>query len=154
MLRIVSTRLNIATTFPFVHKMFKPFETPPFFTRACAVPLPFLCCADVMIMWSLLHRCFTSLFYPFVSVQHTIVQMDFRWKEDHPITLLNKELAEFDVVKVEMKSKNVTYISGRSSQSDTLNPLCASHQEELSVILTQFDATNVIRLRAMHSILY
>ena len=105
-------------------------------------------------MWPLLHRCFTSLFYPFVSVQHTIVQMDFRWKEDHPITLLNKELAEFDVVKVEMKSKNVTYISGRSSQSNTLNPLCASHQEELSVILTPFDAKNVIRLRSMHSIHY
>ncbi|KAM7444609.1 hypothetical protein ABFA07_006716 [Porites harrisoni] len=47
------------------------------------------------------------------SFQHTIVQMDFRWKEDHPITLLNKELAEFDVVKVEMKSQNVTYISGK-----------------------------------------
>ena len=27
MLRMVSTRLNIATTFPFVPKMFKPFET-------------------------------------------------------------------------------------------------------------------------------
>ena len=103
-------------------------------------------------MWPLLHRCFTSLFYPFVLVQHTIVQMDFRWKEDHPITLLNKELAEFDVVKVEMKSKNVTYISGWSSQSNTLNPLCASHQEELSVIHTQFDATNVFRLCSMHYI--
>lgn len=31
MLRIVSTRLNIATTFPFVPKMFKAFETPPLF---------------------------------------------------------------------------------------------------------------------------
>ena len=80
--------------------------------------------------------------------------MDFRWKEDHPITLLNKELAEFDVVKVEMKSKNVTYISGWSSQSDTLNPLCASHQEELSIIHSQFDATNVIRLHSMDSIHY
>lgn len=119
MLKIVSTRLNIAT-FPFVPKMFKPFETRlPFYTRACAAPLPFLCCPHVMTMWRLLHRGFTSLFYPFVSVQHTIVQMDFRWKEDHPITLLNKELAEFDVVKVEMKSKNVTYISGWSSQSNT-----------------------------------
>ena len=39
MLRIVSTRLNIATTFPFVPKMFKPFETRlPFYTRACATP--------------------------------------------------------------------------------------------------------------------
>ena len=39
MLKIVSTRLNIATTFPFVPKMFKPFETRlPFYTRAWATP--------------------------------------------------------------------------------------------------------------------
>ena len=134
--------------------MFKPFETPPLFYSRMrgAFTFSMLCaCYDhVATASSLLSQFILS----FVSVQHTIVQMDFRWKEDHPITLLNKELAEFDVVKVEMKSKNVTYISGWSSQSDTLNPLCASHQEELSVMLTQFDATNVIRLRAMHSILY
>ena len=46
------------------------------------------------------------------SVRHTIEEMDFRWKEEEPITIFNEELAEFDVVKVDVESKNVSYVSG------------------------------------------
>ena len=48
----------------------------------------------------------------FFSVRHTIEEMDFRWKEEEPITLFNEELAEFDVVKFEVESKKVSYVSG------------------------------------------
>lgn len=46
------------------------------------------------------------------SVRHIIEEMDFRWKEEEPITIFNEELAEFDVVKVDVESKNVSYVSG------------------------------------------
>lgn len=48
----------------------------------------------------------------FFSVRHTIEEMDFRWKEEEPITLFSEELAEFDVVKFEVESKKVSYVSG------------------------------------------
>ena len=40
--------------------------------------------------------------------------MDFRWKEEEPITLFNEELAEFDVVKFEVESKKASYVSGKA----------------------------------------
>lgn len=40
--------------------------------------------------------------------------MDFRWKEEEPITLFNEELAEFDVVKFEVESKKASYVSGNA----------------------------------------
>ena len=48
----------------------------------------------------------------FFSVRHTVEEMDFRWKEDEPITIFNEELAEFDVVKFDVESKNESYVSG------------------------------------------
>jgi len=39
-------------------------------------------------------------------------EMDFRWKEEEPITIFNKELAEFDVTTVKVDSKNSSYVSG------------------------------------------
>lgn len=39
-------------------------------------------------------------------------EMDFRWKEKEPITIFNKELAEFDVTAVKVDSKNSSYVSG------------------------------------------
>ena len=41
-------------------------------------------------------------------------EMDFRWKEEEPITLFNEELAEFDVVKFEVESKKASYVSGKA----------------------------------------
>lgn len=41
--------------------------------------------------------------------------MDFKWKEKEPIALFNEELAEFDVVKHEVKTKKANYISGLAS---------------------------------------
>lgn len=49
----------------------------------------------------------------FFLVRHTIEEMDFRWKEEEPITLFNEELAEFDVVKFEVESKKASYVSGK-----------------------------------------
>lgn len=46
------------------------------------------------------------------SFRHTMEEMDFRWKEDEPITIFNKELAEFDVTAVKVDSKNSSYVSG------------------------------------------
>ena len=40
--------------------------------------------------------------------------MDFQWKEEEPITLFNEELAEFDVVKFEVESKEASYVSGKA----------------------------------------
>ena len=56
---------------------------------------------------------FHSLY--FFSVRHTIEEMDFKWKEKEPIALFNEELAEFDVVKHEVKTKKANYISGLAS---------------------------------------
>lgn len=46
------------------------------------------------------------------SFRHTMEEMDFRWKEDEPITIFNKELAEFDVTTVKVDYKNSSYVSG------------------------------------------
>lgn len=46
------------------------------------------------------------------SFRHTIEEMDFKWKEKEPIALFSEELAEFDVVKHEVKTKKANYISG------------------------------------------
>ena len=52
--------------------------------------------------------CFCSFF----PVRHPMEEMDFRWKEEEPITIFNKELAEFDVTAVKVDSKNSSYVSG------------------------------------------
>lgn len=60
-------------------------------------------------------RYFTSPTQPTLvtfSVRHPVEEIDFRWKEDEPISIFNKELAEFDVTKFEVESKNSSYVSG------------------------------------------
>lgn len=75
-----------------------------------------ICCDRVIhihilsLLWKVLNECEIVFF----SVRHTIEEMDFRWKEEEPITLFNEELAEFDVVKFEVESKKASYVSGEA----------------------------------------
>jgi len=70
-------------------------------------------CLDHLHSYSL-PEAFNECKIVFFSVRHTIEEMDFRWKKEEPITLFNEELAEFDVVKFEVESKKVSYVSGKA----------------------------------------
>lgn len=38
--------------------------------------------------------------------------MMFKWKEKDPVMIFNDQLAEFDIVNINVTTKNITYVSG------------------------------------------
>lgn len=53
------------------------------------------------------------MFIWWLPVAYTVGQMNFKWKEDNPVRIFNRDLAEFDVVKYEIVERNTTYVSGK-----------------------------------------
>lgn len=53
------------------------------------------------------------MFISWLPVAYTVGQMNFKWKEDNPVRIFNRDLAEFDVVKYEILERNATYVSGK-----------------------------------------
>ena len=53
------------------------------------------------------HFCFFSC-----SVAYPSEQMMFKWKEKDPVMIFNDQLAEFDIVNINVTTKNITYVSG------------------------------------------
>ena len=47
----------------------------------------------------------------FFKVAYTRDMVEYRWKQD-PVSILNMELAEFDLTKTEYSIKDVEYVAG------------------------------------------